>query len=531
MNWHIFIGILVGLAIFIHGIENFSREVLSFAGEKFRKMMKYATRNRVIASLVGMFVTGIIQSSTATTVITISLVSAGVISFAQSLGVIFGANVGTTLTAQLVAFKITSYAPFLIIIGFFTGIFGRHYKYIGRGIFYFGLVLYGLNLVSEAISPIKDDPRILELFSNLSNAYLAILIGILLTALAHSSSITTGLVVILAGSGIISLEQGIPILLGSNIGTTITSINASTKLSLHARRGAAAHVFFNITGVILLLPLMTPFIHLIQNIGGTSAQQIANAHTIFNLATVILFLIILKPVQRLITKIVKGEEEEVLIGTKYLNNGLPGNNRSAFSLIEKEISYTLEIAVGFYELAIRSITEKKEVRQGLVDKYETLVDLLDNAIEKALLELSKRALKEKEAKKTVMLIRISNLSEQLADIAKNLTRLPQSHSISLASLSDEALKGIEKIYLKINEPLLILKREFPRPIPDYSKHIRHLNAVEPTIIRGYGEHIKRMQKREAQGGSIFVESSSLLGDGTEKLKEMIKLCQRYSKLK
>ena len=341
-------------------IENFSREVLSFAGERFRKIIRKATQNRILGSLVGMGVTGVIQSSTAATVITVSLVSAGVISFTQSLGVIFGANVGTTITAQLVAFNVTAYAPYFIISGFLISLLGRSYRYIGRGIFYFGLVFFGLNLVAEAIIPIKTHPQVIEIFANLSNIYTAVFMGFLITAVVRSSSVTTGLVVILSASGVLSLDQGIPILLGSNIGTTVTALLASLGLSLHAKRAAVAHTLFNIVGALILLPLIPPFINLIQSIGGSTAQQIANAHTIFNVGLAILFLAILTPVQRLVTWLVKGDEKEVLIGTQYLNNHLPKSNRRAFSLIEKELSYLLHTVFDSYKISIQSVTNPEK---------------------------------------------------------------------------------------------------------------------------------------------------------------------------
>ncbi len=531
MDWTILLTVLVGLVIFIHGIENFSREVLSFAGERFRKIIRKATQNRILGSIVGMGVTGVIQSSTAATVITVSLVSAGVISFTQSLGVIFGANVGTTITAQLVAFNMTAYAPYFIIFGFLLSLLGHSYRYIGRGIFYFGLVFYGLSLVTEAVTPIRDNPQIIEIFSNLSNPFFAIFIGFLFSAIAHSSSVTTGLVVVLAGTGVLSLEQGIPILLGSNIGTTVTALIASTQLSLHAKRAAVGHAFFNITGVLLILPLVSPFIHFIESIGGSTAQQMANAHTIFNVGLAILFLAILTPVQRLVTWLVKGDEKEVLIGTQYLNGELPKSNRRSFSLIEKELSYLLHTVFDSYKIAIQSVTNPEKANLNAVQKYEVLADLLDEKIENALLELSHRQLSENEAKKMTLLVRISNLTEQLADTSKNLGELPRSMRISSLSLSHSALEGVEKIYMRMEEPFYILKKEFPKRIPEYSKVSRRLSSVRSAITRGYNEHIKRMQTREAHGGSLFVESSSLLEDGMERLKEILKLCQHYARLR
>lgn len=530
MNWHIALGFLVGLILFIHGIENFSREVLSFAGRRFRRWLRAATKNRFTGGLAGLLVTSLIQSSAATTVITISLVSAGMISFAQSLGVIFGANVGTTVTAQLVALNLTSYAPFFLILGFLISLLKRPYKYMGKGLFYFGLVFYGLNLISSAIEPFKTHPQIIQLFEGLSGPLPALLLGLGFTALVQSSSITTGLVVVLTGSGIIPLPQGVLILLGSNIGSTVPALLAASRLSLHAKRAAAVHLIFNVTGVLLMLPFLKPFISFIELIGGSQAQEIANAHTIFNVATAFLFLALLPLVVKLVIRLVPGDEKEVMIGARFLQNGLPKSNKQAFSLIEKELSYSLETVFDFYGIAIQSVLDPKEANSNAVEKYEALEDLLDEKIEAALLQMSHRPLSEKEAKKVVLLIRISNLAEQLADTAKNLGRLPGSGAITGLSLSSEALNGIQTIYNRILEPLETLKKEFPRPLTNYTKLVRHLNTVRPAIARGYTQHIKRLQKRQATGGSMFVEASAQLEDGTDRLKEILKLCQQYARL-
>ncbi|MDH5597413.1 MAG: hypothetical protein OEY44_04855, partial [Candidatus Peregrinibacteria bacterium] len=267
----------------------------------------------------------------------------------------------------------------------------------------------------------------------------------------------------------------------------------------------------------------------ISSLGGSSAQQMANAHTIFNSAIAILFLAIRDPIGNLVTKIVPGKEKEILIGTKYLQKGLPKANRSAFRNIEKEVSYTLQIALNFYDTVINALTSNKSLSEGEVDKYEALVDLLDERVEGALLELSKRPLTEKEAKKITTLVRISNLTEQLADTAKTIARLPQSGSIVGPSFSPEALKGIQNIYSRIQEPFQVLAREFPKPIPEYSKVVRHLDSVQNAISRGYNEHIKRLQMRGRYGSSLFVESTAILENATERLKQMIRLGQRYSR--
>lgn len=530
-NWTIILGFLVGLVIFIHGVESFSHEILKAAGERFRRFLKKATRNRFLSAFSGMLVTASIQSSTATTVITISLVSAGVISFAQSLGIIVGANIGTTVTAQLVAFNATAYAPIFIIIGFFLSLLERPYRYVGRGIFYFGLVFFGLGLISDAISPIRDQPQVLALFSTFSNPYAALLAGLFFTALVHSSGVATGLVVILAAGGVLTLEQSIPVLLGTNIGTTMTALLASMRLSPFARRAAVAHMIFNVLGAILLWPFIAPFSHLIFSLGGSSAQQVANAHTIFNVLAAILFLIFLTPFKYLVEKLIKIDEEEILLSTQYLSHQLPASKKQSFHLIEKELSHFFHNTYRLYERSIQFILEPSESGRNAIEKHEALADLLDERIEEALLELSRRPLSEAEAKKVVLLVRLSNVVEQLADTAKDLSSLRRSMSISAPSLSYESVASIEKIYEKMKTPFSLLLEKFPHDIADGDKLSRKLNSIQPAIMRGYNEHIKRLKSRKAHGGSLFVESSSYLEAGADKLKEILNLSRAYRRIR
>ncbi|MBN2086785.1 Na/Pi cotransporter family protein [Candidatus Peregrinibacteria bacterium] len=531
MNWTILIGFLVGLVIFIHGIENFSSQIMKFAGEGFRKFLRYATRNRFISAISGMLVTSVIQSSSVTTVITISLVSAGAISFANSLGIIVGANVGTTITAQLVAFKITSFAPIFLITGFILSFFGRQLKYIGRGIFYFGLLFYGLFLISEAIGPLSQHPGIHKAFAELSNPYIALLVGFLFTAIAQSSSIATGIVVILAASGFMTLEQGLPVLLGTNIGTTIKTIYISLNLSRFAKRTALAHMIFNILGVVIIWPFLPEFSSFVSSLGGSSAQQLANAHTIFNVLAAIIFLGLLTPFKKLIEKIIKTDEEEILISAKYIENGLPKTKKKMFSIIEKELTHFLHIAYKLYIKSSEFIISPSDKSKNTIEKYEVLANLLDEKIEGAILQLSTMNLTESEAKKTVLLVRISNMVEQLADTCKSLSGLRRSMSISSLSLSDDALSSIKNIVEKTDKPFFELQKGFPYNIENTEKLNRRLAGVPPAITKSYNEHIKRLKGRKAKGGSIFVEATSQIENATIRIKEIISLAQKYARLK
>ena len=256
MDFTIIITAFTGLVLFLFGIQHLSKEIQNAVGDTFRKLLGKLTKTRVSGAFLGAGVTALIQSSFATIMITTGLVNSGILSFTQSLGIIIGANVGTTLTAQLVAFNVMAFAPIFLILGFLISALGKEkYKIIGKSLFYFGLVFFSLNLMSEALIPIKDNPAVMVWLSQLSNIFIALLVGFLITAIVQTSSVTTGIVIILASSGMITLPQGIPLLLGANIGSTCPVLINSLKLNLHAKRVAIAHLLFNLIGALILMCL------------------------------------------------------------------------------------------------------------------------------------------------------------------------------------------------------------------------------------------------------------------------------------
>jgi len=235
-GWELIFSVFPGVILFLFGIENFSKEILAVARGRFAAILGELTTNRYKGLLLGAGITALVQSSAATTVIAINLVNTGTISFTQSLGIIIGSNIGTTIVSQLVAYQLTSFGPVFIIAGFLIGIIGGRYKFLGKPIFYFGLVFFGLYLVSRGIEPFKGDPLVLSILGGIAFLPLAILVGFLVTTAFQSSAVTTGLVVILAQEGMITMPEAVPFLLGANIGSTTTGLFASRGLDLFARR-------------------------------------------------------------------------------------------------------------------------------------------------------------------------------------------------------------------------------------------------------------------------------------------------------
>lgn len=306
----VLVAVGAGVILFLFGIEHFSREVQAVSGERFRRFLGHATKNRFLGFGLGGAVTAIVQSSTATSVITVGLVNAGVMSFRHSLGVLFGANVGTTVTAQLVALKLTSFAPALLLVGFAVGYAPFKWRILGRSIFYFGLVFFSLNLVSAAVAPLESDPAVMATIAKFDTPVAALLAGAVFTAIVQSSTVTTGVAIILLERGLVPFSIALPLVLGANVGTTITALLASSSLDTPARRTAVSHALYNVGGVLLFIPLLSPFEALLKTFEQGPATTLATAHLIFNCATGALFLGLMKPFARAVEWLVKDEAGE-----------------------------------------------------------------------------------------------------------------------------------------------------------------------------------------------------------------------------
>ncbi|MFH1785994.1 MAG: Na/Pi cotransporter family protein [Candidatus Micrarchaeota archaeon] len=529
-TWELWFAIVPGLILFLYGIDHFSKEIQRVAGERFRSVLGKLTKHPLGGTTLGAIVTAIIQSSTATTVIAVGLVDAGTISFAQSLGIMFGANIGTTVTAQLVAFKLTIFAPFFILLGFVISLFGGRYKFLGKPIFYFGLVFFSLALISEAIIPFKDNPEFLSMFSHLSNVFVAIFVGIIATLILQSSSVTTGIVVLLAGTGLLTLGQGIPVILGANIGTTATSLLAASRMDLHARRASIAHFLFNVGGVLIFLPFITIFTSFVEGIGGNLAQQVANAHLIFNLSAATIFLLMLNHFKLLIEKLVPGTEDEIIFKTNYLENGPPINNRQAFDFIEKELVHSIDVTLKLFDESIGFLKNNKGRSFQRVTKLEAFNDFLDEKIEQAILKLSGKKLSEKEARKTVLLVRMSNMVEQLGDRADDLAYLSVELNERGGSLSPESMVELDQLYEQFCKNILILRESIPKiSLANIKKMRKNDIAFRLLLNVSYQKHLERLYLQKAYAGTFFVETLSTLEQANAHVREIRKLSELYRK--
>lgn len=344
--WKLSITLMGGLSLFLYGMEKMSKGMKASTGDRIRTILTALTKNRIIGFFVGMIVTTIIQSSSATTVLLVSFVQAGLMSFTQSLGVILGASVGTTITAQLIAFKLTDIALLITAIGFITTMFARtrNIKYTGEAIMGFGLLFFGMKLMSDAMFPLRTSQQFITILSELENPVLGILFGCLFTALIQSSSAFLGLIIVLAQQNLITLEAGIPLVIGTNIGTCITAGLASIGTIRGAKRVALAHVSFKILGALVFIWWIPQFSILVKNLSNyfsdDTARHIANAHTIYNVGLAFLFIPFTQLFAKYIDKLLpdRAWEQKIIPTIRHLDNTLIKTPGLAIEMARAEIS-------------------------------------------------------------------------------------------------------------------------------------------------------------------------------------------------
>lgn len=529
VSWELLFALVPGLILFLYGIENFSKEIINSVGERFRETLGKLTKDRWRGAAFGALLTATVQSSAATTVIAVSLVNAGTISFASSLGVIVGANIGTTITAQLVAFKLTAFGPVFILIGFVWGLIGGRYKFIGKPLFYFGLVFFGLQLISGSLDPIREDPQIISLIANLDNFFIALLVGVIFTTAVQSSSVTSGLMVVLASSGLLTLEQAIPVILGANIGSTTTTLFASAKMDLWARRAAVAHLLFNVAGVLIFIPLAGLLATVVVDLGDDVGQQVANAHLIFNVVTAVIFLVLLRQFQKVVIRAVPGEEKEVLFRPKYLTKELPDDNQQAFRLIEQELGHSLEVTKELLDTSFSSLSAEGAKAMQKVSKLESLNDYLDEEIEDAILKMSRRSLKEDEGQRTTLLVRMSNLMERLGDHAEDIGDVATSFREKGRAVPKEQLDQLADVYGTLKKNLELLGGDVLSVNEETKATIKiGTLAMSTRINLIYREHLERMKDASVPSDSTLLELLTIMESANEKVRELAAIASDYS---
>ncbi len=466
-----------GLGMFLYGMEMMSDGMKMTAGNKMRSILEKLTSNRILAVTVGAFVTMVIQSSSATTVMLVSFVNSGLLSFAQGLGVILGSNIGSTVTAQIVAFKVTDYALALIAVGALMSLFSKKEstKNIGFVILGFGLLFYGMKVMSDTMKPLRSNPTFNSILTSFENPFMGILAGAIFTALIQSSSATTGIVITLASGGSITLEAGIPLILGANVGTCVTALLAGLNASREAKRVAIAHVLFNIVGVLLFAFWIPQFAELIANTSDNIPRQIANAHTFFNIVATVVFIPFTSIIAQMIIKYFPDQEEERNIekpAVLNLDENVFDNPAVAITNAQAEIRGVLgllERVVGSLVLPFVAQGTDKDIENPDQDFDEGMqirldkIDFLNKAISGYLIKINNQDLNDNQSREIFTLVSVINYMNHIKKgINLHFNRLYSMKDKNTDSMNDTNQNELINFHEKMLKQVKRLGRFFEK---------------------------------------------------------------------
>ncbi len=451
----IFISLFGGMLLLLYGIKLLNDGLQNAVGPKIRSLLRSLTSNRLAAVGGGAFITGLIQSSSATSVMLVGFVSAGLMSFHQTLAVILGADIGATLTVQLIAFHVYDYAVLLVGIGLSFTLFAKKmlFKNIGQGVLGFGFVFLSIKIMIEAMTPLQGNELFRQVFIALTDTPL---IGIVLsagvTALIHSSAATMGIALVLATSGLIPLPAAIYIILGANIGTCATAFLASLRSPVEARRVAWAHLLFKVFGVLLFLPLLIPFAQLVTATTPDLTRQIANANTLFNVIMAVVFLPFIGPFSRLVMKLVPEEEEEKKVGPRYLDEHVLGTPALALGQASREALRVSDIVREMLVDAIPVFQTDDPASIAAIKNKDNLIDLLDRHIRLYITRLSSSPITETQSRRSMAVLEISRNLENIGDIIdRNIMPLAMKRISKGITFSREGLDEIILFHKKVIE--------------------------------------------------------------------------------
>lgn len=523
-------GLLGGLAMFLYGMNSMSDALQKAAGEKMKRILGFLTKNPLMGALAGALVTAVLQSSSATTVMVIGFVSAGLMSLPQAISVIFGANIGTTMTAQLMAFKISNYIYPIIFIGFIMNFVFKKEKIrnVGMVIFSFGLLFEGIEVMGGVMKPLASSAIFVDLMGKVSEIpVLGVVLGAVMTLVVQSSSATIAVLQNFASQSgpdgihsVIGLAGAIPILFGNNIGTTITALLASIGQSKNAKRTAIAHSTFNITGTILFMFLIRPLAAFVQWISPKGdeldiiSRQIANAHTTFNVACTLIWLPLIPVMVKIVKFIIRGEDKKNSEGfvAKYLDDKAMSQPAAAIYMAAKEIS-RLSAHAGKMIEAMKNAIEKRnitDIRDKYVDEHDKVKELQNIIVDFITKLISSGNLTEKQAEQAAGLMVVSNNIERIADRCDEVDGLYKKILDNGQLLSDAAIADLtacmdmtEKLFSESMNAIITGDSETPDKVAADKKKIRKLQRQAGKA------HLARVKKNTCVR-SLTADYSALL---------------------
>ena len=518
---NIIFSIVGGLGLFIYGLHLMGDGLQRVAGDNLRRILKFLTNKPLKGVFVGAGITALIQSSTATTVMLVGFVNAGLMTLRQSVGVIMGANIGTTITAQLIAFKITQYALPAIGVGMGLNLFARKkvIKDVGQFILGFGLLFLGFEIMKSPMVPLRESGILDGIFMQFShNPILGLLTGIVITTVLQSSSATIGILMALVVSGL-SFEAAIPILLGDNIGTCITALLASIGTTVNAKRTAIIHTTFNMAGAIIVLSLLPFYVRFIQIVteslvgyfpflSSTVDRQIANAHTIFNVANTIILLPFVGVLVKIAKLIIPGEDKIAEGGPRYLEEHLLNVPSVAIEQAKKEIVRMLTIAQQMIGDGMNGFLNKDRRVLARVAPQETAVDNLQEAITHYLVKISEKDLTSRQAEQLPALMHSVNDTERIGDHAENLVELAERTIDSKLPFTQTAIDELRQFYNQMDGMIEKTSRALETNDQKLAKQVLEQEEQVNTLYNSLRQnHIQRLNDGQCYvlSGIVFLD--------------------------
>lgn len=518
MNSSIILSMAGGLGLFLYGMTVMSDSIEKVAGAKLRNVLELFTKNRFIGMLVGIVFTGIVQSSSACTSMVVSFVNSGLMNLYQAAGVILGANIGTTVTAQLVSFNLSEAAPVFLLCGVLAVLFckkNQNIAKIGEVVIGFGILFIGLSSMSNAMAGMKDVPQVVNLMASLKSPIMAILVGMVLTAVIQSSSVTVSIVLLLVSQGLLELPICFYIILGCNIGSCGTAILASLSGKKEAKRAAMIHFLFNVIGTIILYIIlrlaMEPILTVINEISsGNAARSVANAHTIFKVFQVI----ILFPFSNLIVKLtyllVPGEDEKVgyraSFQLKYIGEKVIFNPATAVVEVINELERMASLAGENLNRAMNALITLDEEDIKEVYHVEENINFLNHAITDYLVKINQTTLPIEDLKSIGALFHVVNDIERIGDHAENVADAARQRKDSGVTISKAAQHELGEMLDMVNKIIQYSVEIFAN---GNEQHIKEVVILEDAVDAKEKElqkaHIDRLTKNECspEAGMIF----------------------------
>lgn len=516
MSVSILLSMAGGLGLFLFGMKLMSESIEKVAGAKLRRILEIFTTNRFTGMLVGIIFTGIVQSSSACTVMVVSFVNSGLMNLYQAVGVIFGANIGTTITSQLVSFNLSAFAPVILLAGALVVMFSKKQTTanVAEIIVGFGILFLGLSNMSSAMAGMKDMPQIVHLLSSLKSPLLAILVGTILTAIIQSSSVTVSIVLLMANQGLLQLEITLFIILGCNIGACCTAMLASMAGKKDAKRAALIHLLFNIIGTVIMYIIlkvaMDFVVGLIGSISSDPGRFVANAHTIFKVFQVIILFPFARVIVRMTYLLVPGEDKKVgyrdNYQLKYIGEKVVFNPATAVIEVVKELDRMASLACENLNRAMNALITLDEEDIEEVYEVEKNINFLNHAITNYLVKINQATLPIEDLKSIGALFHVVNDIERIGDHAENVADAARQRKEENVSLSKSAQKELGDMLEMVNTIIRYAMEMFSQSNDQHMQDVLRLEeAVDEKERELQKAHVERLTRNECspEAGMIF----------------------------